>query len=340
MKILKILLIPLAMGMAFAQQKTVVEPDCSSDFVLVAAGSSPTFDNKRMGACMYWVVQYENTPSTGAFTALTMTFQSAPATGSQGQTAGTWITFAGTTRDGANPMTSTTSTYSSFVGYNPFVRVTLSGITGTGGAVIGKIRGWRRESAGASAGGVAGVSSINGTALQIAASASTGAVVLSIPTNPTLPGTTTGTFSGNLTGNVTGNVTGAVTGNASTATALAANPADCSAGDVAITIAASGALTCTPQYFFQGADTGGDDTYVLAPTNFPAAYVTGLMVTILVTTGNTGGATLDCGPGAKAIKLPDGTTDPTTGDIPALSLQRFRYDSTANAAAGAWIMFL
>lgn len=43
--------------------------------------------------------------------------------------------------------------------------------------------------------------SITGTANQIAASAATGAVVLSIPTNPTLPGTTTGTFSGPLTGN-------------------------------------------------------------------------------------------------------------------------------------------
>lgn len=62
-----------------------------------------------------------------------------------------------------------------------------------------------------------GVSSITGTANQIAASASTGAVTLSIPNNPTLPGTTTGTFSGNLTGNVTGNVSG----NAGTATALA-----------------------------------------------------------------------------------------------------------------------
>lgn len=35
-----------------------------------------------------------------------------------------------------------------------------------------------------------------------------GSWTISIPTNPTLPGTTTGTFSGNLTGNVTGNVTG------------------------------------------------------------------------------------------------------------------------------------
>lgn len=48
-----------------------------------------------------------------------------------------------------------------------------------------------------------------------------------------------------FTGNVTGNVTGALTGNASTATALAADPSDCAANTYAITIAASGNLTCS-----------------------------------------------------------------------------------------------
>lgn len=77
---------------------------------------------------------------------------------------------------------------------------------------------------------------IAGTLNQITASAATGTVTLSIPTNPTLPGTTTGTFSGNLTGNVTGT--------ASSATALAANPTDCAANNFATTIDASGNLTC------------------------------------------------------------------------------------------------
>jgi hypothetical protein len=40
-------------------------------------------------------------------------------------------------------------------------------------------------------------------------------------------------------------LTGAVTGNASTASALAADPADCEAGQIATGIAASGALSCT-----------------------------------------------------------------------------------------------
>lgn len=53
---------------------------------------------------------------------------------------------------------------------------------------------------------------IAGTANQITASAATGAITLSIPTSPTLPGTTTGTFSGPLAGNVTSSGTSTFTG--------------------------------------------------------------------------------------------------------------------------------
>lgn len=76
------------------------------------------------------------------------------------------------------------------------------------------------------------VTSITGTANQIAASSSTGAITLSIPNNPTLPGTTTGTFSGNLTGN------------ASTATALAS-----SLGADRVLLGAGTGVPATDQYF-------------------------------------------------------------------------------------------
>src|SRR5262245_37180051 len=94
----------------------------------------------------------------------------------------------------------------------------------------------------ASAGSVTSVGLL-GTANQITVSGtspitSSGSWTLSIPTNPTLPGTTTGTFSGNLTGNVTGN--------ASTATALAANPTNCSAGNYPLGVDAQGNVeNCT-----------------------------------------------------------------------------------------------
>lgn len=48
-----------------------------------------------------------------------------------------------------------------------------------------------------------------------------------------------------ITSDLIGNVTGAVTGNASTASAFAANPTDCSAGNFATAIAANGNLTCS-----------------------------------------------------------------------------------------------
>lgn len=125
--------------------------------------------------------------------------------------------------------------------------------------------------------------SLAGTANQITvtgASPVTGAGgwTLSIPTNPTLPGTTTGTFTGNLTGNVTGNVTGSsgsTTGNAATATALAANGANCAAGQSPLGVDASGAV----EGCFQAAPSTamtlrvcglivGDGTNVMADADF------------------------------------------------------------------------
>ena len=91
-----------------------------------------------------------------------------------------------------------------------------------------------------------GVTSITGTANQITASASTGAVTLS------LPATITGLTSVTSTG-----FTGALTGNASTATALAANPAACTAGQYVSDIAANGDLTCAQVAYSQLSGTSG-----------------------------------------------------------------------------------
>lgn len=68
-------------------------------------------------------------------------------------------------------------------------------------------------------------------------------------------------FVGALTGNVTGNVSGSsgsTTGNAATATALAADPADCAAGQVAIGITASGAAVCTADPTLSSVSFGAD----------------------------------------------------------------------------------
>lgn len=67
------------------------------------------------------------------------------------------------------------------------------------------------------------------------------------------------TVSGGVTANLTGNVTGDVTGNASTATALAANGANCSVGQAARGVNASGAAE---DCFTPTGTAGGSDTQV------------------------------------------------------------------------------
>ena len=108
------------------------------------------------------------------------------------------------------------------------------------------------------------VSGITGTANQITASASTGAVTLS------LPATITGLTSVTSTG-----FTGALTGNASTATALAANPAACAAGQYVSDIAANGDLTCAQVAYSQLSGTSGVVTGAASLTTVGAIpYVT------------------------------------------------------------------
>lgn len=184
---------------------------------------------------------------------------------------------------------------------------------------------------------------ITGTSNQITASASTGAITLSIPTNPTLPGTTTGTFSGNISstsagpqatfgqnattlgsiklyGNTSGDATiqpaaaaGTATvltlpattgtlaltsGNVATATALASDPSDCAANNFAITIAASGNLTCAQPSISAGVSGLG----------------TGVATALAVNVGSAGAFVVNGG----ALGTPSsGTVTNLTGTFPA-----------------------
>lgn len=75
--------------------------------------------------------------------------------------------------------------------------------------------------------------------LAVMSDAGTKGITLSHNGTNGVIGVTSGTIS------VPAGITAALTGNASTSTALAANPADCSANSYATTIAASGDLTCS-----------------------------------------------------------------------------------------------
>ncbi len=126
-------------------------------------------------------------------------------------------------------------------------------------------------------------------------------------------GTVTAAFTGNLTGNVTGNVTGAVTGNASTATALAADPADCSANTYATSINASGTLGCASitNASTTAVSTATNSTIVLrdGSGNFSAGTVTAALTGTasgnLTYSANNHGVLLSSGTNAATVIAPD-----------------------------------
>ena len=164
--------------------------------------------------------------------------------------------------------------------------------------------------------GVLDARTITGTANQITVTNGNcaGNPTLSIPTNPTLPGTTTGTFSGNLTGDVTGN--------ASTATALAANGSNCSAGQAPLGVNASGAVESCTDYQEEPASNGL--VAKTAANTSAARTITGTANAITVTNGDgvAGNPTLDLSAtvnlASKILRLPSSTSLPgtcSTGDI-------------------------
>lgn len=136
----------LLLGMLFSQGKsyaqpspTPVPPDCVI-FInnMTAAGSTANFPNYFTG-CTTWTLQY----SSVGFTGLTLAFQSAPAATST--TPGAFVSYAGTVSTGINPNTSTVgaiSTFSNGIVDIAWVRVNLSGLTGSG-TVFGVVYGYK-----------------------------------------------------------------------------------------------------------------------------------------------------------------------------------------------------
>lgn len=149
-----ILLVTLtfSQGKLQAQNPTPVPPDCVI-FInnWTTAQSSANFPNYFTG-CQSWTLQYTSV----GFTGLTLTFQSAPAATST--TPSTFVTYAGTVATGINPNTSLTGAVSTFSNGTvdiPYVRVTLSGLTGSG-TVFGVVYGYKTGFTGGGGGGGSG----------------------------------------------------------------------------------------------------------------------------------------------------------------------------------------
>jgi hypothetical protein len=142
MKILRVLVsiaLPLSLALGLwtgiaPAQSTAINPDCSITWQLTAVGSSAVFDNRQQG-CALVVDEYFNQ----GFSGLTVTVQSAQDVAG---VPGSWGTFAGSVLAGSNPDTTTTSSTVRLEGYFPWLRVTVSGLTGSG-TIRGRLYGYR-----------------------------------------------------------------------------------------------------------------------------------------------------------------------------------------------------
>ena len=145
----RILLLLSCSAALFAQpsQITYPQPDCRiviTNFTTLNQTSplSPNagLDNLQQG-CNVWAMSI----SVSGFSGVTIALQSAP---NNAGVPGTWVTFAGqsifsASPNNANPITSSTQAYVWLTGYNPWVRVQMTAITGSG-TVWGSVFGWRR----------------------------------------------------------------------------------------------------------------------------------------------------------------------------------------------------
>ncbi len=121
----------------------------SQEFVPVVGGGSisPTYDN-RTSACNAWLVVYDSE----GFSGLSITFQDAPTANGA---VGSFITFAGTTVSGSNPMTATTSALFTGTGYYPYFNMLLTSAVGTGSINV-TLYGWKSPNYIVSLGGTGG----------------------------------------------------------------------------------------------------------------------------------------------------------------------------------------
>ena len=112
-------------SLAGQTQNVQVQANCLLPFSFTDAAVKQLPDNTGP-QCRNWTVGY----SSYGFTGLTLSVQVAP---DAGNTPGTWVDWPGTVVSGSQPNASVTQASTQLLGYYRWVRVSLSGLTGSGG---------------------------------------------------------------------------------------------------------------------------------------------------------------------------------------------------------------
>jgi hypothetical protein len=127
-------------------QQVLPNPDCQFFFTLTTANqflpAGNGFDNRQQG-CTTWNMSV----NVSGFSGLTVTLQSAANNAGSAGSWGAGFPIQQNTVSGSNAITSTTGGFWWVQGTNAFVRVQLTGVTGTG-IVTGAVLGWRIPGAG------------------------------------------------------------------------------------------------------------------------------------------------------------------------------------------------
>ena len=120
-------------GVAAETRKVVIQPACVVPFSFTDAAVKQLPDNTGP-QCTNWTVAY----AASGFTTLNLSVQTAS---DAGNAPGAWVDWPGTVVSGIQPNTATDQASTQLAGYYRWVRINLSGLTGSGnvtGVLYGK----------------------------------------------------------------------------------------------------------------------------------------------------------------------------------------------------------
>lgn len=121
---------------SWAQTSSMLAPDCSVYLNVTAVGTSQNIDN-RTKACSSWTMVYSTSANTST---VSIEIDGAP---DNAGAPGTFVVFPGTAITGSIISTALNTSDIKIVGYQPWVRINVTALTGVSPSVSATLLGWR-----------------------------------------------------------------------------------------------------------------------------------------------------------------------------------------------------